>query len=181
MQVQVVGRVCLKVVWYDSPICGCLAAICSGMAPLVNNWGNDMRQILLAAAAAGMLLAATESALAAVTVQGKYAIQLNKTCPMVYGPSIAAEYGQATFTLNTKSLSITGFADTITPNQYGDNSAIETNISTTEPYGVTPTTLTLGLFVYHANFESVVKGVAKMVVFGDLDPAGCIESGTLIQ
>lgn len=140
-----------------------------------------MRQFMLAAAAAGVLLAATGTALAAVTVQGQYAIQLSKTCPTVYGPAFATESGQATFTLNTNALSITGFEDTITPNQYGDTNGVETNISTTEPFSVTPTTLTLGLFVYHAYFESVKKGVAKMVAFGDVDPAGCIESGTLIQ
>ena len=137
-----------------------------------------MVRIVLVAASTAILLAATGSALAGVNVQGVYAMQLNKSCLSGSGPSTTAEYGQASFKLSTKALTIAGFEDTITPSStYGT----ETTVSTVEPYSYTDTTLTLGLFVFHAYYKAVVKGIATTVLFGGVDPAGCIETGTLVQ
>jgi hypothetical protein len=138
-----------------------------------------MNRIVLVAACAGLLLGTVGSASASVvSVQGSYTMQLNKSCLSDSGPTTVALYGQASFILDTKTLTIKGFEDSISP---ANTSAKETAIDITEVYDYTATEVTLGPVTYHAYYEAIVSGVATIVVFGGVDSQGCIETGTLLR
>jgi hypothetical protein len=140
-----------------------------------------MTKIALAAASVGLLSGAAGSALAAgsvTSVQGPYTVQMTKSCLSDTGPTTVALYGKGSFTLSTKTLTLTGYEDSISP---ANTTAKETTINITEAYSYTGTSLTLGPLTYHAYYQALVSGVATIVAFGGIDSEGCIETGTLLR
>jgi hypothetical protein len=140
-----------------------------------------MTKIPLVAASAGLLFATTASALAAksvTSVQGPYNVQMTKSCLSDTGPTTVALYGKGSFTLSTRTLTLTGFEDSISP---ANTTAKETAIDITEAYSYTSDSLTLGPITYHAYYQALVSGVATIIAFGGIDSEGCIETGTLLR